>query len=608
VARRFSGIHWFGLLLLGWCLAVRAAGPLVLAADASHVDLLSHLTVLENDAAPLDLVEAQVAAQAGAFVAPRVRGADLNFGYRKGEIWIHLSLRTDTAAPADWLLEVGFASLDLVEAFVVDPSGRSRQMVSGDSLPFGRRPVAHHHHVFPISVEPGGETEVFLRVRSEGSLTIPLTLWRPAALHAHDQASYSAMALYFGMLLALLLYNLLLGLSLRERVFFEYVAFVASLALGLGSQTGLAFQYVWPESPAWADVAFPVGMALAGLFGACFTRSFLETGRRLPGFDVAIRVAIGAFALSAVAPWLFGYQPAAVLTSLSGLAFALVAVAAGVVGVLRGQAGARFFLAAWSLLLLGVAVMALRNFGWLPTHWLTTHAMQIGSALEMLLLSFALADRIHVLRREMLETLQRSERALEQRVAERTAELEEANRRLRQSEQELRELALHDSLTGLANRRLVADRYAQAMAQAEREGGRVAVLLIDLDGLKAINDGCGHVAGDAVLKSAANSLRRAVRQTDTVGRIGGDEFVVIARTLAGIEEGEACAQRILEILGEEPVPCSGHSHVVRASIGLATYPDHGRSLQELLDLADEAMYDAKMAGGNRWCLTPASVA
>ena len=602
------GWHCIGLLLLGWCLTLRAAVPLVLSAEVARVDLLPHLSVLQNEGSPLDLAAARTAASSGAFAAPPAGKTDLNYGYKKGEIWIRLPLQRDAAAPADWLLEVGFASLDLVEVFVISPSGQVRHMVSGDRLPFGRRPVEHHHHVFPVTIEPGGETEVFLRVRSEGSLTLPLTLWRPAALHAHDQSTYGAMALYFGMLLALMLYNLLLGLSLRERVFFEYVAFVASLALGLGSQSGLAFQYLWPESPAWADVAYPVGMALAGLFGACFTRSFLETRRRLPGFDLAFKLAIGAFAVSAAAPWIFGYQAAAILTSLSGLSFALVAVAAGVVGVLRGQAGARYFLAAWSLLLLGVAVMALRNFGWLPTHWLTTNAMQIGSALEMLLLSFALADRIHVLRREMLETLQRSEKALEQRVEERTAELEDANRRLRRSERELRELALHDSLTALANRRLVADRYAQAVAEAGRDGGRVAVLLLDLDGLKAINDGCGHVVGDAVLQAVAGSLRRAVRQADTVGRIGGDEFVVIARAMAGIGEGQACAERILQALGEEAVPCTGHSHVLRASVGLALYPDHGRSLQELLDLADEAMYEAKTAGGNRWSLTPAHVA
>lgn len=591
-----------GLLLLAFALIAGAADRLVLVPEMSRVALLPYLTVMENGGAPLDIARAQAAARAGSFSTPRAGDADLNYGYREGEIWIHLALRRSVTAPADWLLEVGFASLDVVEVFVVGPTGEIRQMASGDRLPFAQRPFSHHHHVFPLAVQAGGDTEVFLRVRSKGSLTLPMTLWSPAALHAYDQATYGAMALYFGMLLALMLYNLLLWLSLRERVFLEYVAFVASLALGLGSQSGLAFQYLWPDWPAWTDVAFPIGMALAGLFGACFTRSFLETRRRLPGFDKALQASIAAFAVSVLAHWLFGYQAAAMLTSLSGLAFSVVAVAAGVVGVLRKQAGARFFLVAWSLLLVGVAVMALRNFAWLPTHWLTTHAMQIGSALEMLLLSFALADRIHVLRRQMLEDLQRSEKVLEQRVAERTTELEESNRRLSQSEQELRELALHDSLTGLANRRLLADRYDQAAAGAEREKGRVAVLLLDLDGLKAINDGCGHAAGDAVLRETASRLRQVVRQSDTVGRVGGDEFVVVAG-VTEIAEGGLCAERILEAFSRHPAPCRGHGHVLRASVGLAIYPDHGRSLQDLLDLADEAMYDAKLAGGHRWRLT-----
>lgn len=596
----YGGVRWLLLLLLGWCFTVHGAGPLVLPEEVDRVDLRPYLTVLENGTASLDLAGARSAAQAGAFIAPPTSGADLNYGYRRSELWIRVPLATTAAIPETWLLEVGFASLDRVEVYAIGLAGGLQEWGSGDHLAFAQRPVLHRHHVFPLVLEPGGPTEVFLRIRSEGSMTVPLTLWRPAALHAHDQLSYGAMALYFGMLLALMLYNLLLGLSLRERVFFEYVVFAASLAMGLAGQSGLAYQYLWPGSPAWADVAFPVSMALAGFFAACFTRSFLETGQRLPAFDKAIRAAMAAFGLSALAPWLLGYQPAAMLTSLSGLSFALVAVAAGVAGVLRGQAGARYFLMAWSLLLVGVAVMSLRNFGWLPTHWLTTHAMQIGSALEMLLLSFALADRIHVVRRDMLETLRRSERTLEQRVTERTTALEEANRRLSRSEQELRELALHDSLTGLANRRLLADRYAQAVALAEREQGRVAVLLVDLDGLKKINDGCGHATGDAVLLAVAASLDQAVRQTDTVSRIGGDEFVVVALLLADHGEGEACAERILEIFGRHAVPCGSHNHVLRASIGLAIYPDQGRSLQELLDLADGAMYEAKLAGGNRW--------
>jgi PAS domain S-box-containing protein len=155
-----------------------------------------------------------------------------------------------------------------------------------------------------------------------------------------------------------------------------------------------------------------------------------------------------AFAVCAVAGALAPYRLAAILISLFGLSFSVVATASGVYALVSRQPGARYFLLSWTVLLVGVAALALRNFGWLPTNWLTTYAMQTGSALEMLLLSFALADRIHAMRRdkesaqaallragqETVATLTRSEQELERRIDERTRELSAALRAAGQGE------------------------------------------------------------------------------------------------------------------------------------------------------------------------------
>jgi diguanylate cyclase (GGDEF)-like protein len=251
----------------------------------------------------------------------------------------------------------------------------------------------------------------------------------------------------------------------------------------------------------------------------------------------------------------------------------------------------------------------LRNFGWLPTTDLTSHAMQLGSALEMLLLSFALANRINVMRREkemaqaealdahkeVVHTMQRTEQDLEGRVSERTRELADANARLQESQQSLHHLAYHDNLTGLANRALMDDRIAQAIERARRNSSMVAVLLVDLDRFKPINDSYGHAIGDEVLKSIATRLEACVRSSDTVARIGGDEFVVVLDTLRSTEHADRVADSIAASLAK-PFPVAGDQIVIGASVGLALYPVHGMDAQSLIKKADQAMYQAKVTG------------
>jgi two-component system, sensor histidine kinase LadS len=251
--------------------------------------------------------------------------------------------------------------------------------------------------------------------------------------------------------------------------------------------------------------------------------------------------------------------------------------------------------------LLGVGVTGLRNFGWLPTTDLTSHAMQIGSALEMLLLSFALANRINVMRMEkeeaqaldahteVVHTVQRTEQDLEGRVSERTRELADANARLQESQQSLHHLAYHDKLTGLANRALMDDRIAQAIERARRNLSMVAVLLVDLDRFKPINDSYGHAIGDQVLKSIATRLEDCVRSSDTVARIGGDEFVAVLDTLRSTEHADRVAVSIAASLAR-PFPVAGDQIVISASVGLALYPVHGMDAQSLIKKADQAMY------------------
>lgn len=170
---------------------------------------------------------------------------------------------------------------------------------------------------------------------------------------------------------------------------------------------------------------------------------------------------------------------------------------------------------------------------------------------------------------------------------------------LKHHERELQQLAYHDALTGLPNRILLQDRVQQAIAHARRERHRVALMVLDLDGFKAVNDQHGHDIGDLLLMEVAERLRHCLREGDTVARMGGDEFIIVASGIDSREDVKRVARKILNAL-EPGIMLTGIPIQIGASIGIALYPTHGASERALFKTADQAMYAAKRAGKHRY--------
>lgn len=169
----------------------------------------------------------------------------------------------------------------------------------------------------------------------------------------------------------------------------------------------------------------------------------------------------------------------------------------------------------------------------------------------------------------------------------------------RSQKQHMDYVAYHDSLTGLANRSLFYDRVHKSIADAKRTGDSFAIMLIDLDRFKKVNDSLGHDAGDAYLCYAAKHLQQVVRTTDTTARLGGDEFVIVLESIRSDENVHKLASAVLASLAQ-PVTIQGHEIAGSASIGISIYPKDGNAVDQLLKHADQAMYQAKAAGKNRY--------
>jgi diguanylate cyclase (GGDEF)-like protein/PAS domain S-box-containing protein len=171
------------------------------------------------------------------------------------------------------------------------------------------------------------------------------------------------------------------------------------------------------------------------------------------------------------------------------------------------------------------------------------------------------------------------------------------------AEQEVRRMAHFDPLTGLPNRILLLDRLEQALAASQRNQSRTAVMFMDLDHFKAVNDRLGHHVGDQLLQQVAGRVQDSIREVDTVSRVGGDEFILVLPELRQADDAAIVALKMLSLVAGEYI-VAGEKVQVTSSLGISLYPDHGRDPALLIRLADKAMYDAKQSGRNSYRLYP----
>tara|TARA_R110000822_G_scaffold21702_4_gene68359 strand:- start:7696 stop:9525 length:1830 start_codon:yes stop_codon:yes gene_type:complete len=582
------------------CAASAQTTTLVVDGSETAINLQTHAYYLRDPQGKLDIDE--VRARDAQFLPANER-RDLNFSYTRDHLWLRVDIVSAAPERSNWMLEMRYASLDKVSLFSIGAAGMQQQH-AGDTLPYSQRSIGHRNPVFSIELEPGEQRSLYILAHSEGSLTLDSQLWNATAFHEHSQMNYVLLAVYFGMLLALASYNLMLFAVLGERSFALYVCFVVSFGIAVLAINGLGPQYIWPNLGEIGNRILPFFLSLAATVGVLFAQSFLDTARRAESLNRFLSAWAWIAMVSTLLTLVLEGQRALQLMSVIGLLTTLVLFVTGILCVLRRIPGAFIFVLAWLMLLAGGMLLALRNFSLIPSTFLTVNAMQIGSAMEMLLLSLGLAARFNELKRlkesaqqqalksqkQVLVSLLQQEKILEQRVAERTDALAQANARL-----EL--LAMQDPLTGLANRTALTQHLQQAMLRTERRNELLALVLIDLDSFKAINDELGHDTGDQVLEQVAARLTACARETDLAARLGGDEFILISEGILDQADALRLGERLLDALSL-PIELQNGSISVGASIGISLSNGVEPDIEALMRHADQAMYLRKRGGRN----------
>ncbi|MGQ7959341.1 7TM diverse intracellular signaling domain-containing protein [Pseudomonas sp. SP16.1] len=341
----------------------------------------------------------------------------LNAGYSRSVFWLRLDLeyRPQQAGGArSWLLELAYPPLDHLELYLPDGEGGfSLAQRTGDALPFDSRQIRQNNYLFELNLEPGQPQRLYLRLESQGSIQAPLTLWAPNAYLEDQPTRIYVLGIIYGVLLVMLVYNLFIFLSVRDTSYLYYILYIASFGLYQVSVNGAGIQYFWPDNPWWANAATPFLIGSAALFGCQFARSFLHTGEHSPWVDRLLLVLMACGAVVMILALTVSYATALRLATYLALLFTVAIFSAGVLAWLRGMRVARYFIIAWSAFLLGGAINTLMVLGYLPNVFLTMYASQIGSALEVGLLSLALADRINAMKEERTRILQEAGNKLE---------------------------------------------------------------------------------------------------------------------------------------------------------------------------------------------------
>jgi signal transduction histidine kinase len=372
-----------------------------------------------------------------------------NLGVRNESAYLRFKIQNKSQ---DFFLN-GFidnSAIDEVELYQIE-NGVKMIVSSGESKSFNEKGSEHPNVNWQFFIQPGSTQEFILRVKSGEQLLVPVKIGREKYINAEQSTKELFYGIYLGCILVMLVYNLFVFFTVRDRVYLYYVAYILTVGLTQMVLNGYTNKYLWPNGVEVSFLASVIIPVLSGVTTVLFSRKFIDTKKHTPWVDKLLIFFLGTYVIVTVLAFMGMYNQAFMIIDMNA-ASALLLVYCAVVATRRGNRTAGFFLVAFVIFLIGVTLFALRNLGVIGFSNVSNYALPIGSALETVLLSFALADRINQFKKEKDESQQKmiavmvenqklveeQNVQLELKVHERTMELENANSELNGALQELK--------------------------------------------------------------------------------------------------------------------------------------------------------------------------
>lgn len=476
--------------------AVARAAPLDVG-DSAAVALWPAVTLLVDPAGDVGIDQAL--ARRDRFTAPT--GTPGNLGRSAQTVWLRIPLRVAGDAPVERVLDLDYAPLNRVDLYLVRDGAVVSHQRMGNALAPGERSWATRAPAAPLRLEPG-EQDVLLRVQTQSSMVLPLTLRTHEGYAGHEAGVQLVQGALLGLAAWMLLYSLLHCFSLRDAMFLDYALMLTGNALYTLSYFGIGAEYLWPGWPQLSTRLAPMAILLA--VAAC-TR-FVDAALRVDEVSRTVARVLrlvrwtAAAGLAAALCGVLDYRAAQALVTVLGVAVPALVLPVAWVRARRGERVAVYMLGGWAVYAVGVVWTAGLLRGHIEPGFWGQHLYAFSSMAEMATWMAVLGLRVQTIHRE-------ADRA-------------------RVETEALRALAQTDALTGLPNRRGLHEHLARGLQRCTPQQ-LLAVYLLDLDGFKPVNDRYGHDVGDALLVAVGQRLQRQLRGSDLVARLGGDEFVVL---------------------------------------------------------------------------------
>lgn len=479
---------------------------------------------------------------------------DTNIGYSDAAWWVKLQFKNPGNTSKEIILRQAYPLIDNLQLWTKSYENRWSIKQYGDKFPFSHRDIEHREFLFPLVVPPKTQQSYYLRYESEGSLDIALSVHRPKHLLSFVGTQQLIYGLYYGGFLVLVLYNLFIFIAVRDKAFLYYLLYIFFYGLYMGAHNGLTFQYFWPNKPQYGNEGLLVTLSLSLLFALQFSRDILNIKEFSTVLNRASKCLMAGCVLAIPGILLMPYAFMAPVMTVLTLTIMPLFFVMGITRLASGYRPARYFMLAWTALIFSVIVYVLKVFGLVPRTFFTENGFQIGSIIEMVLLSLALGSRMN----------------------------------------ELKQQSHTDALTEIGNRRRFDDVFPAEFERAKRNNQPLALLMIDIDHFKRLNDTYGHDVGDQALRAVAIAIKTQTRKPMLPCRFGGEEFaVILPRTNAS--SAQLVAERIRETIASKPMA----KRDVTVSIGIAsTDMGHFTSPRAVMNAADECLYRAKEGGRN----------
>ena len=330
---------------------------------------------------------------------------NLSFGYSKSIYWIYVCITNSEDFVLSRLLEIDYPVLDYIHIYEYQNESLVNMITLGDKYPFNERIVDHPNFIVPLDFKPHEKKQLLIRIASSSSLQVPAVLWKKETKLTADVHSMIGRGIYYGGMLIMACYNLLIFVAIRDKNYLYYVGYVISMTAMSAGIHGITFQYFWPNATWWNDLSLIASQGCIVIFAALFTRSFLNTAVRPLLSQSLLVIALGGgvcIAISVFLPYQLGIM-IAIIWALIGI---LLSFAAGIIRWRDGYELAKFYNLAWGTMLAGGFILALNKFGIVPRNLFTENAARLGSALEVVLLSMALGYRMNI-DRKLRETAQK---------------------------------------------------------------------------------------------------------------------------------------------------------------------------------------------------------